>query len=198
MVNSNEEFLDLVSFLYTGNIQVSIGELSKTIVKDYSFDELLLRSIREKIEGKCNSYGLVRSKTTKIMSRDMGQYVSEFFTGTPVYSITYTTEILNPTQGSILPCKVKVQNKIGLMAHLDIKNKTFIVALVPFQLPNRGSEQEAKQKDLITEIGKSANKDVYVEVVGSKFEMNDKYITVIGNVVEEEKYKEFVKKCKKG
>ena len=144
---NNEDFLALVSFLYTGNIQVSINELSKTIVKDYSFDELLLRSIREKIEGKCNSYGLVRSKTTKIMSRDIGQYVSEFFTGSPVYSITYATEILNPTQGTILPCKVKVQNKIGLMAHLDVKNKTFIVALIPYQLPNRGSEQEKDQKD---------------------------------------------------
>ena len=196
---NNEEFLSLISMLYTDNIQVSISDLSKTVTKEktsYSFDELLLKSIREKIEGKCNSHGLVRSKTTKILSRNMGMYVPEFFTGTPVYSCTYTTEILNPTKGVILPCHVKVKNKIGLMAHLDIKNKTFIVALVPFQLPNRGADQET-QKNMIEQAVENSGKNIFVEVVGSKFEMNDKYITVIGNIVEESKFEKFIKSCNK-
>lgn len=189
-----DEFLDLVSFIYTGNMQVSIPDMSKVILQNYSFDQLLLKSIREKIEGRCNSHGLVRSKTTKILSRDMGHFVSEFFTGSPVYSVTYTTEILNPTKGVIIPCEVKVKNKIGIMAHLDIKNKTFIVALVPFQLVNRGSTQES-QKELIDKA--TTNTKIYVEVVGSKFEMNDKYVTVIGNIVEEDKFNEFVNNYQK-
>ena len=111
----DNELLGLVSFLYTGNIQVSISDMSKIIMSkenSYCVDDLLLRSIRDKIEGKCNSHGLVRSKSTKIMSRDMGHYVAEFFTGSPVYSVTYTTEILNPTKESLFHVRLKLEIKL--------------------------------------------------------------------------------------
>ena len=77
------------------------------------------------------------------------------------------------------------------------KNKTFIVALVPFQLPNRGSDKEANQRELIMNANKNEDKQIYVEVVGSKFEINDRYITVIGNIVTKSEYLDFCKNCKK-
>ena len=80
------------------------------------------------------------------------------------------------------------------MAHLDIKNKTFIVALVPYQLVSRGADREQQQNMINTA---EINTRIYVEVIGSKFEMNDKYITVVGNIVSEDKFDSFVDSCKK-
>ena len=105
------EFIENIAICIKGDISINIHNIPLLITKNYTFDELLLRSIRERIEGKCNSTGLVIHETTKILSRNIGHYISESFAGIPSYSISYETKILNPVKGTIIPCHTKMQQK---------------------------------------------------------------------------------------
>ena len=58
-----------------------------------------------------------------------------------------------------------------------------MVLLVPFQLTGRGTNEKT-QRSLILHAGKNLKQQIYVEVIKTVFEINDKYLTVIGNIVD--------------
>tara|TARA_B100001093_G_scaffold492708_1_gene534095 strand:+ start:1380 stop:1982 length:603 start_codon:yes stop_codon:yes gene_type:complete len=181
------EFLLTISTQVEANIDITLQDLSKTIIKGYTFDELLLKAICEKTEGKCNPKGIVLKGTTRIISRDIGRFVSESFTGIPRYSIKYSVNILNPSRGIIIPCYIKIQKKVGLMASYDVKDKTLLILLIPFQLADRGVNN-IDQRKMILEAAKNPKQQIYVQVVQSIFEIKDQYITVLGNITSKQDF----------
>ena len=181
----NQKALDKLSVSETRNIRVFIKDFPKIVLGNLSIDDLVLLSIRRKIEGKCdfNHNGLVIKNTTSILSRSIGNYIFESFKGYPTYRIRYTTKVLHPAKGTIIPCRIKIKNKIGIIAHFDIKNTTYIRVLVPYQLTNRGTDSYSQQK-LIDSISVNSDLTLHVQVIETRFEMNDTYVTVIGNITE--------------
>ena len=64
-----------------------------------------------------------------------------------------------------------------------------MVILIPFHLANRNADTNIQRKRII-EADENKNQKIYVQVIQSNFELNDNYLTVVGNLVTEKDYQQ--------
>ena len=137
-------------------------------------DETLLEKLKDKVEGKCDSFGYIRPDSAKILKRSIGQCQPGQFNGNCNYKIAYSVEVCNPVEGMLVKCIVKNINKMGLfceMANVTPSPLSLILAKQHHMDSSKESFDNVKLNDIIT-----------VEIVGKKFNYNDTIISCIGKL----------------
>lgn len=199
------EPIDIICFQISATQKVDLTpeELANfregdTIVSQ--INEMLEDKIRKSVEGKCNKNGLVLKGSTKIINREVGFVPKGHFNGNFVYSVNYQTLVCNPSVGVVIPCRVIAKNKIGPLANfvhflntnveeegsdmtknIDKQFRKYpMIIKVPREL-HRPEEQPLFEE---IEVGRI----IYVEVLGKKFELEDKQISVVAKLSSEEEY----------
>lgn len=199
--------IDLICFQSTLTQRVDLlpEELGKLNDKTDIYEQIgtiLEDKIRDEIEGKCNRQGLVLKGSLKLISRDVGMIVKGHFNGNMVYNVLYKILICNPNVNVILPCKVINKNKIGLLTHFIPFTTIDFNADEDISETNRMIESQFKEYPLLikvpyelhtsdeTHLFQTVNDGdiVYVNVLGKKFELNDRQLTVIGKLSSDVEY----------
>ena len=159
--------------IYFKSVLVSKVSLAPINLNHGNLDHILLERLRDMMEGKCHSYGYIRPNSIEILTRSAGFMPPEYFNGVLIYKIKYSAEICNPNPGMVIECKVNNINKMGLLAGINEDfQKSPLVILV--------SKQHHKNKEVFTDI--KVGTAISVEVVGKKYELHDKYISIIGTL----------------
>ena len=141
-------------------------------------DETLSEKLRNKIEEKCISDGFVKKDSIKILKKGLGALKGSQFNGNITYELLYNAEICNPKKGSTIQAKVKFINKLGVLASNG--PLTIIVGRQFHQ--NTELFDKLSQDDIID-----------VEVIASKFSLDDREIKIIAKIkTNEEETNEFV------
>ena len=141
-------------------------------------DETLSEKLRNKIEEKCISDGFVKKDSIKILKKGLGALKGSQFNGNITYELLYNAEICNPKKGSTIQAKVKFINKLGVLASNG--PLTIIVGRQFHQ--NTELFDKLSQDDIID-----------VEVIASKFSLDDREIKIIAKIkTDEEEPNEFV------
>ena len=83
------------------------------------------------------------------------------------YNVQYEAQICNPIKDMNIQCKIKNINQLGIMAEVDCL--TIVVA--------KQYIDESRSLDSF-----SIGQDINISIVGSRFDLNDKYITIIGRL----------------
>jgi DNA-directed RNA polymerase subunit E'/Rpb7 len=137
-----------------------------------SIDTLLAEKLQSKLEGKCSKHGFVVSGTLKVLSRSMGAMERGRFTGSILYYIQASAEVLNPPEGIQIAGVVIRKNKMGMYVSHSVNEgeQEAIRVIVPRDL-HIGDEAFEK-----VEIGET----VTVEIKKSRFQINDPYILSVG------------------
>lgn len=138
---------------------------------------LLLEKVKLDLEGKCNENGFVKMDSINILSYSSGELYSNFIT----YDIIIECMVANPVKNMVLKCIVKSVTKIGLRAELNEKTSPFMVFIARDHHYNVESFPSIVVNDIIK-----------VKVIGSRYELNDTYISIIGELVDTDK-KETIK-----
>lgn len=152
--------------MLTRKIVLPISTIGKTL------KENIEENIKVIFEGKCVVEGYVRPHSSKIITYSSGIIQG----GNKVaFEVVFECDVCFPVEGMIIPCVAKNITKAGIRAESanDIPSP-IVVFLAKDHHFNSAQFAEVKEGDKIN-----------VRVIGQRFELNDKYISIIAELVKE-------------
>jgi DNA-directed RNA polymerase subunit E'/Rpb7 len=150
---------------------------------DLDFEKTILKKIKENYENICSKYGYIKNNSIKIIKRSIGLVKNQHFNGNTSFCVLCLAEICNPIQGSIIKCKVKNINKMGVLAEGYYDNIPILEIIIP--LNSAGIKSEINLETL------AKGQEIKIEVCGKKYQLFDKHISIIGRAIKNKD--EFIK-----
>tara|TARA_B100000795_G_C22741756_1_gene415659 strand:- start:201 stop:980 length:780 start_codon:yes stop_codon:yes gene_type:complete len=139
------------------------------------FENTFLKKVKNNLEGMCSKHGYIKKGSIKIIKRSIGQFKKQHFNGNIIYDLNCLAEICNPAQGSIIKCKIKNKNTMGLLAEGLYDGIPILEIIIPKISAGIISEINIDEVN----IGDYIN----IEVCGKKFMLYDKNISIIGRAI---------------
>jgi ribosomal protein S12 len=138
-----------------------------------NINQTLEKAIVIHFEGKCIVEGYVKSGSCKIITHSSG-----LIQGVHVkFEVVFECYICCPVAGMLIPCVARNITKAGIRAESDEESPSPIIVFIM-----RDHNYMNKYFTSIKE-----NDKFIVRVIGQRFELNDKYVSIIGEVVEPKK-----------
>jgi DNA-directed RNA polymerase subunit E'/Rpb7 len=137
---------------------------------DNNIKQTLEKQIIKNIEGKCICEGFIKPDSCKIISYSSGL----IYNGNKIkFEIVFKCKICLPVEGMLIDCVVKNITKAGIKAEIGEDISPVIIFIARDHHYNNDLFSDVNENDKIT-----------VRVIGQKFELNDKYISVIASLSE--------------
>lgn len=153
-----------IDSLLTKKVVLTITEIGKNI------KENLRRKLAVLMEGKCIEEGFIRPGSIQIISYSSGTIDREYIS----FQTVFSCKICNPVEGMLVECTAKTITKAGI--HAEVMDGETIPVTV---FVARDHHTMDKNFQHVKE-----NAKILVKVIGSRYELNDPYICVIGKLVQ--------------
>ena len=164
-----------VPIRFRTSIQLSPADL----VAD--FQQVLLERVRGSLEGVCSRYGYIRPGSIAITKRSAGSFVKQHFNGHIKFDLICRAEVCNPNVGAVFQAIVKNKNALGIHAESVLENDGKEETVLDIIIPKR-SVGIVSMIDLEhVNIGDR----IHVEVLGKRYQLHDKKISIIGRAIRE-------------
>jgi len=150
---------------------------------DSDFETTILKKLKTLYENVCSKYGYIKNNSIKIIKRSIGIIKSQHFNGNVCFDVICTAEICNPIQGSVIKCKVKAKNSLGLLAEGYYDKIPILEIIVP--KISAGIQSEVNLDTI------NIGQEIKIEVCGKKYQLFDKHISIIGKAIKNKE--EFIK-----
>lgn len=124
--------------------------------------------IAKDIEGKCCNDGYVKDNSVKLQTFSSGIIHADSIH----YQVIFECEVCNPVEGMEIDCVAKNITKAGIRAEIDEQVSPVVVFI-------------ARDHHDIDEyfINVKENDNIRVRVIGQRYELNDKYISIIADLL---------------
>jgi hypothetical protein len=139
------------------------------------FENIILSKLKLNYENICSKYGYIKKDTIKIIKRSVGQLKKEHFNANIYFDVVCIAEICNPAQGSIIKCKVKAKNSLGVLAEGYYDKIPILEIIIP--KISAGIQSEINIDTI------NINDEISIEVCGKKYQLFDKHISIIGRAI---------------
>lgn len=154
--------------------------LTRKIVLPITFigknlDEVIEEYVHNNFEGKCVVEGFVKPNSCKIIRYSSGIIERG---NNIVFEVVFECDICFPVEGMLISCVVKNVVKAGVRAESssDVPSPVIVFVAKDHHF-NMQQFNEIQVGDIIN-----------VRVIGQRFELNDKYVSIIGELVKEKEY----------
>lgn len=152
--------------LITRKIVLPINAIGKNL------KETIEENIKNAYEGRCVVEGYVKPNSCKIITHSSG--VIERGVNI-VFEVVFECDICFPVEGMLVKCVAKNITKAGIRAESSEEVPSPVVVFIAKDHHYTNTHfSEVKEGDNIT-----------VRVIGQRFELNDKYISIIGELIKE-------------
>jgi DNA-directed RNA polymerase subunit E'/Rpb7 len=150
---------------------------------DERFEEHILYKLQQQYEGLCSRHGFIKPGSIQIIERTLGQLVKAHFNGHVRFELTVMAEVCNPIEGMVVSATVKNKNQMGILAESVVHIENQWIPVLDIIIPKRtaGISSEIPLDNLM--VGDM----IQVEVLGKRYNLNDKKISIIGRGVESER-----------
>lgn len=140
-----------------------------------NIDEVMEEYIQNAFEGRCVVEGFVKPNSCKIIRYSSGiiQRGSNV-----VFELVFECDICFPVEGMNLSCVVKNIVKAGIRAESSTETPSPFVAFI--------AKDHHFTSHYFNEV--QIGDTITVRVIGQRFELNDKNVSVIGELVKEKEY----------
>ena len=152
-------------------IQLNSKELNK------NFEKTIITKLKNNLENICSKYGFIKNDSIKIIKRSIGYLKEQHFNGDIAFNLQCIAEICNPSQDSIIKCRVKAKNSLGILAEGIHDNTAILEVIVPKISSGIKSDIDIDS----IQIGDEIN----IQVCGKKFMLYDKHISIIGRAIKD-------------
>ena len=125
--------------------------------------------LKTDIEGKCIDEGYIRSGSVSIISYSAGRILGN----SVVFSVMLECLVCRPVEGMRFMAIVKNVTKAGIRAETNEKKSPIVVFIA--------RDHHYKSKDF---GNLNEGDEINVRVIGIRYELNDEYISIIGELVE--------------
>jgi hypothetical protein len=119
------------------------------------------------IEGKCRKEGYIRPNSMQVVSYSTGLLHAD----NVLFDVVYSCDVCYPCEDMIVKCKIVNITKIGIRGIISEVNNPIVLFISREHNANRNFEDY--------EEGNMIN----IKVLGVRFELNDEYISVIGEII---------------
>ena len=145
---------------------------------------LLQTTLINCIEGRCISEGFIKPDTVRIVDFKCGKIVAK----NVQFNLVIECEVCNPSENSIITCIAKNITQAGIRAISSDEHLPVVVYISRdySMLTHNTYYNTIKEGDKIR-----------VKVIGKRFEMNDKFIQIVGDLVSPKKERLIIKNAKK-
>lgn len=143
------------------------------------FKEKVSSIIRSRVEGKCSRHGYIKPSSTEVLKISPGSLRMFSLNGDVIYTVVFKALVCNPVIGSVVSARVTNTNKFGILAEVTLMSDDGVRHTVMEIIV-------AKQGAIRSEVDMTRvqlNDVVNIEILGKKFELNDKRISAIGRIV---------------
>lgn len=138
--------------------------------KDYR--SYVTKKLKGSMEGICTKHGYIKEGSIELYKVAPGNIELIGLNGNIVYDVYYYADICNPLIGNVIKATVTNVNKFGILA--EVSN---ILEIIIAKNSVNITHDNGVDLDNI-QIGNQ----VMVEVIGKKFELNDKKISIVGKI----------------
>ena len=137
-----------------------------------NLQEVIEENVKANFEGKCLVEGYIKDNSSKIITYssgiiNRGNYIS--------FEVVFECEVCFPVEGMNIQCVAKNVTKAGIRAESLNEVPSPIVVFVAkdhhFNVPHFAEIQEGDK--------------INIRVIGQRFELNDKYISIIGELIKD-------------
>ena len=149
--------------LITRKIPISILHVGKNI------KQTLEKIIASQIEGKCVVEGFIKPGSAKISTYSSGIVKADEI----IFDITFECMVCSPVEGMLINCVAKNITKMGVRAETSENPSPVVIFISRDHHYTSSYFSNIKEED-----------DIQVRVIGQRFELNDKYVSIIAEVVE--------------
>ena len=158
--------------LITRKIVLPITTIGKNLTENIE------ENIKANFEGKCVVEGYIKPNSSKIISYSSGMIQRG---NNVLFDVVFECDVCFPVEGMLITCIAKNITKAGIRAESDVDVPSPIVVFIAKDHHYSVAHfAEVKEGDKIT-----------VRVIGQRFELNDKYISIIGELIKEKDYTQF-------
>jgi DNA-directed RNA polymerase subunit E'/Rpb7 len=162
---------------FKSNVIIKPNELN------LDFENTILQKLKSIYENVCSKYGYIKNNSIKIIKRSIGTIKNQHFNGNISFDVICIAEICNPIQGSIIKCRVKAKNSLGLLAEGYFDKIPILEIIVP--KISAGIQSEINLDNV------NIGQEIKIEVCGKKYQLFDKHISIIGRAIKNKE--EFIK-----
>lgn len=161
------------------NIQYSLCQVTETLMVPIqniglNLAQTLQTMLAAENENKCNQYGFIKPGSTKVMAFSNPECRGNVCT----VEVLYSCSAFYPVAGMNLKCTATSISKAGIMATSADDTPS------PFQLivaRDHSVDDDDERFQVFQSIKKG---DTFVaQVIGSRFELNDPHVTIIGKAI---------------
>ena len=142
--------------------------------------EMLEKKISSEIEGRCIPEGYVKMHSVKLLTYSSGKITNGNFIS---FEVVFECQICLPVEGMLIECKSKNITKAGIKAEIEDDDSPVVIFIA------RDHHYMTPYFSTITE-----DQDIKVRVIGQRFELNDKAISIIAELVEPPEVKQQAKR----
>ena len=155
--------------LITRNIVLPITNIGKNI------KEVIEENIKSNFESKCLVEGFIKPNSAKIITYSSGI----IYRGSSVsFEVIFECEVCFPVEGMLVSCVAKNITKAGIRAESATEIPSPVVVFIAKDHHYNVSHfNDVKEGDKIN-----------VRVIGQRFELNDKFVSIIGELVKEKEF----------
>lgn len=143
------------------------------------FEHVILSRVKSSLEGVCSRYGYIRPDSIIIVKRSAGAFIKQHFNGHIKFDMICKAEVCNPAVGSIFQAIVKNKNALGIHAESDVMIDGQPYPVLDIIIPKRSAGITSNVNLEELNIGDVVN----VEVLGKRYQLHDKKISIIGRAV---------------
>jgi DNA-directed RNA polymerase subunit E'/Rpb7 len=155
--------------LLTRKVVLPINVVGKNL------DEVIEEYIHNNFEGKCLVEGYIKLNSSKIIRYSCGTIERG---NNVIFEIVFECDVCFPVEGMVISCIAKNIVKAGIRAESATDVPSPVVVFIARD-HHYSSQYFADVKE-----GDKIN----VRVIGQRFELNDKYVSIIGELVKEKDY----------
>ena len=155
--------------LLTRKIMLPITTIGKNI------KETIEENVKTNFEGKCMVEGFIKPDSSKIITHSSGIIERGNLV---LFEVVFECDVCFPVEGMNITCVAKNITKAGIRAESLNDVPSPIVVFI--------AKDHHFQSSHFNEIKEGDN--INIRVIGQRFELNDKYISIIGEYVKEKEF----------
>jgi DNA-directed RNA polymerase subunit E'/Rpb7 len=137
-------------------------------------DEIILKRLKEKVEGRCIKPGFLMPNSIKIISRSLGKISNSNFNGNTEYKVNYSADVCSPSIGQIVQCTVSNIDKVHVICYIE-HGSTSPVEIYLYKSHHNGNVDFSLLKD-----GDIIN----VKIAGNRYKFRDTQIIAIAQFLD--------------
>lgn len=132
--------------------------------------------LEDKLEGVCTHHGYILKNSINVLKLSHGEIREFSLNGDVQFNVMFEANVCNPAIGSVVFAKIVKANSLGILAESYLDDNQDSDPIMEIVIIHHSDNVDDVDKTLL-------GKNVSIQILGKKFELHDKKISVVGKIV---------------